>query len=175
MTAMRATWPWYGVLVAAARIANGCNQIGALAYILDGPPEIPPKLHKLAADDRKKEVKVMILAYSPSMETRPELVGADRQFSMLFARKLQAACKQNQENVTVISPQKVEQYKQQHPDWHGTIDLEEIGRHFKADYVIYLEFEQLGIYQDKTVGNQLYQGNIKTSVSLIDVTKRSEL
>jgi len=173
MASMRATWLWYGVILAATCASHGCSQLGALGYILGGDPADPPKMHRLASDD-KKEVKVMILATSTGLETRPELVGVDREFSAFLASHLKKGFERNKEKVTVISPQKVEQYKQQHPGWqHADLDLAAIGRHFKADYVIYLEISNVSLLKDKSP--QLYQGSIRAAVRLVDVTKEDDL
>ncbi len=169
--------PWRRALAAAIILASclgtGCN-LALLPMLLFGPePKMPPKLKKLASDDKKKEVKVVLLAYN-GLETRPELIQADRQLCELLAKSLKEQFKANEENVTIVPPRKVEEYKNNHPDWHRDLDLvSQVGRHFKADYVIHLEINSLTLF-DKGSVNQLYRGNTQIDVSVVDVNKPDE-
>jgi hypothetical protein len=128
-----------------------------------------PALRRLAADDANKEVRVVILTYSNKLETRPELIGAERDLTQEFAVKLQEGCRTNSENVVIVSPRKVEDFKTAHPGWYQA-DLSDIGRHFKANYVIYLELNHLSFF-DKTTMNSIYKGNANITVTLYNVDK----
>jgi hypothetical protein len=132
----------------------------------------PPEIKRLASDDKKKEVRVVILTYSNDVETRPELIGSDRQLSELLYKQLHELCESNQEKVAIIPPRKVEEFKSSHPDWQKQ-ELATIGRYFRADYVIYLEINSLGLYE-KGSANQLYRGNADLVVTLVDVNKPDE-
>src|SRR5262245_9079924 len=70
---MAATWRRWcllGVFLTAA-LGSGCNILSLPFFIFGPEPKIEAKLHKLASDEKDKEVKVVILAYS-GLETRPE-------------------------------------------------------------------------------------------------------
>ena len=103
-------------------------------------------MKKLASDD-KKEVRVVILTYTPELETRPEFIQADRQLAEMLAQTLRDSCETNNENVTIVNPHKVEEFKSDHPNWQQEPNLAEIGRQFKADYVIYIEISHLSMYE----------------------------
>lgn len=133
-------------------------------------PKVEPKV-KLAAEDKTKEVKVVVLAYA-GLETRPEFLRADRELASLLARQLQQAFRDNKENVKLVSVAQVEKYKDEHPGWHS-IDAAEIGKHFDADYVIDLEVNGLGLYE-KGSGNTLYRGHADISIKVLDVSKPEE-
>ncbi|MFM8933926.1 MAG: hypothetical protein ACKOS8_18840, partial [Gemmataceae bacterium] len=64
---------------------------------------------------------------------------------------------------------KVEDYKMSHPDWHES-ELASIGEYFKADWVIYLEMNHLGLYEPGS-GGTLYRGKADMTISLVDVKK----
>src|SRR5947208_14203691 len=88
-----------------------------------------------------------------------------------LASQLEKLDKENKENVTLINPSKVEEYMRENPDWNSThLDLPAIGKHFKADYVIYLEIGSLSLYQPDTFGT-FYRGLANVTVSLVDVNK----
>jgi hypothetical protein len=169
--------PWRRTLVAslflAVCLSAGCNPFTAPFLFSRPESDMPARMHKLAKADKKKDTRVAILSYN-GLETRAELIQADRQLSELLARHLQEQCKVNEEKVTVVSPRKVEEYKNNHSDWHRDTDLgQTVGRYFKADYVIYLEFNSLTLYEPGS-RSQLYHGKTNITVSLYDMSKPDE-
>jgi hypothetical protein len=79
---------------------------------------------------------------------------------------------ENQEKLTVVSPRKVEDYKNTHPEWKS-LRLEEVGHYFKADYVVQLEIDQLSLYEPNA-HEQLYSGRTHILVSVVDVKNPDE-
>src|SRR5262249_61051601 len=120
----------------------GCSP--SIFYFFLPENKVDPEIQRLARDDNK-DVRVVILTYTNKLETRPELIGAERDLTQQFALKLQEGCKVNGEHVVIVSPRKVEEFKSAHPGW-SEADLPEIGRHFKADYVIYLGLNRLSLF-----------------------------
>jgi hypothetical protein len=155
--------PWFLVLSA---LGGGCNVL-SLPYFLQGEdPQVEAKMKKVASDDKKKEVKIAILTWS-RLDPRPELIRADRELTELLSQELRDAFKTNKENVKVILPRKVEEYKNQHPSWKET-PYEDIGKDLGVDYVFYLEISDLELYK-KGSFRDLYQGHVIITVSLKDV------
>lgn len=149
-------------------LTTGCNPL-ALSYFFLPENKVDPEVHRLAAEDKDKETRVVILTYSNKLETRPELLGAERDLAQVFAAKLREGCETNGERVVIVNPRKVEEFKSAHPGW-AQADLAEVGRHFKADYVINLEINELTLF-DKADLNLLYKGRANISVSLVEVNK----
>ena len=149
-------------------LGGGCNPLLLPYFLFPEESKLPVEYHKLAADDNKKEVRAVILTYM-GMNMNTDMQHADRDLSVLLAKELQALCRHNEENVTLVNPLRVEEYKNSHPDWHQNyVDLAKIGRHFHADYVIYLEIDSMTMYQPGTAG-QLYRGVANLTLSLVDV------
>lgn len=148
-------------------IAGGCNPFLLPFYLTAKAPMTPAEYFKLASDDNKKDVKVVILTYS-GLETRPEFIQADREIARQTALQLQRQSKLNEEKLTVINPLKVEEYKASHPDWNDGLDLAAIGKHFKADYVVYMEIGNLSMYQPGSSGT-FYRGQANITLSLVKV------
>ena len=160
------------ILGAAAALSAGC-QASTMAYFLFPEAKHEAEMKKLASED-KKEVRVVILTYNTDRESDPELVSADRTLAEMLAAKLRQMCEANSENVTIVNPHKVEEFKNSHPNWQQEPNLAEVGRlpEFKADYVIYVEIDKLRMYEDKH--KQLYHGQASLSVHLVDVHKPEE-
>jgi hypothetical protein len=150
---------------------TGCNLLALPFFILGPEPAREADLKKLAADDKKKEVKVVILAHN-TMEVKPEFIRIDRDLSERLRTQLKAGFEYNKENVRVVSSRRVDEFKNENPGWH-TMDFEEIGKQFGADYVVFLEIKNISLYE-KGSGNTLYRGRADINVSLIDVTNPDE-
>jgi hypothetical protein len=163
MMKWRRGWVFGPALLLAACCA-GCD-LGTLAYFLSPESKVTPDVKSLASADKKKEVKVVILAYAPGLDL--DLMQSDRQLAELLAKRLRDQYERNQEKVTLIPPHKVEEFKNRNPD----LRERDIGKHFKADYVIVLDIHKLGIY-DK--GSSMYRGNIDMTVTLIDLNNAEE-
>ena len=143
-----------------------------MAYFLFPEAKHEAEMKQLASDDNK-EVRVAILTYSTDLETRPELIQADRQLSEMLAHKLVELCQANNENVTLVNPHKVEEFKISHPNWQQEPNLSAIGRQFKADYLIYIEISRLSMYENGSK-QTLYHGQASLSVQVVDVSKPDE-
>ena len=63
----------------------------------------------------------------------------------------------------LASPQQVERFKSETPNWKR-LSLEEIGKHFQADYVICLEIESASLYEMGS-SNQLYRGRFQANMT----------
>jgi hypothetical protein len=162
-----------GLLAAAAVLACSCMPLGSLPYFLMGQdPTDPPGMKKLAADDKDKEVKVAVLIYG-GLETRPEFHTADRDLARRIVKKLGETAKTNRESLKVVSATKVDSFKSTHLNWR-TMEKDEIGRALDADYVVYVEINQLSMYK-KGSANLLYQGLAQLTVNLINVNNPDEL
>jgi hypothetical protein len=164
-------WFWAGVCVLAV-FSTGCNLLEIPFFILGPEPKVPPLLHRIAPKEKEKETTAVILVAS-NLETRTELIRSDRDLALLLTQHLRDACKYNEEKVKVVPASKVDNFKSEHPDWQKW-DLLDIGRHFRADWVIYLEINDLSLYE-KGSSNTLFRGRAQITVSLVDVKHPEEV
>ncbi len=146
-------------------LVAGCSFPTALYFLMPEAKE-PAEYKRLASDDKKKEVRVVLWTYSDLMGT--EFIQADRLLTDQLSKYINKMSQENEEKLTVVSPRKVEEYKNTHPEWKSYRE-EEVGHYFKADYVISLEIDQLSLYDPNTHG-QLYNGRAHILVKLVDVT-----
>jgi hypothetical protein len=155
-----------GAVVVLATVSAGCD-LATLGYFLAPEQRTPPELMNLAVPEKsQKDSRVLILTWS-GLEMRTELIHADRELSTMLSKQLVDLAKQNAEKLTVIPSRKIEEYKSTHPNWRA-IDQAQIGRHFDADWVIYLELNSLTLYEPQSAG-QLFRGRAQMTVSLVDV------
>jgi hypothetical protein len=149
----------------ALAVCTGCSP--QLFYFLLPENRVPAEVKKLASDDPYKEVKVVILINSPQFGGSSEGPQSYQQLAMFVAKALRDGCGANGERVTIVSPHKVDEWKDSHPNW-GEADKAAVGRYFKADYVLYLEVNELSLYDKADLG-QIYNGKVVINVSTTDV------
>jgi hypothetical protein len=161
-----ATWRRIGAAgLLAALCCVGCD-FGSLMYFLSPEPKCEPELRRLAADGVGKEPRVVLLVSTRGLETRPELIQADRQLAELLAKQLRDQCAANQERLAIVAPRKVEEFKGSHPNWQA-LDLREIGRSFNADYAVEVELDSLSLYEKGT--QDLFRGRAEVTLALVEV------
>lgn len=154
------------VLVLAAVLASGCNILSVPFFLFGPEPKIEPLLKKVASDDKDTEVKIVVVPSLGTLDMRTELLRADRDIAKLTCLFLKKGFEYNKEWVTVVPAGKVESFKENHPDWK-TMGAAEIGRHFDADYVVYLEINELSLFENRSA-NHLYRGKANITIKLID-------
>ena len=170
---MSTFWRRVRLCVMLMLLGGGCNPLWMPFVFQNDEPTIKAEMYRLYDPEKKnqKEVRVVILTDTGPVETRAEFLHADKEIARLLALHLQKQCQQNKEKVAVINPLKVEEFKNSHPDWNEEhLDLEALGKQFKADYVIYIEASDLTLYQPNTA-NQFYQGRANLTVKLLRVSK----
>ena len=156
--------------------AVGCGADGgAMAYFLSPEQRIEPTFAHLALlkDDKKPAPRVVILPWSVNLETRAEFINADRQLAEALGRDLKELAKAGEEKLDIVSPRKVEEFKNVHPNWRQ-MELAEIGRKFDADHLIYLEINQMSLYEPRS-NNMLMRGQANITLTLVDVKHPDEL
>lgn len=171
---MSTFWRRLRLVVMLLMIGGGCNPLMLPFLFTSDIPKMPAELFDLYDNEKdKKEIKV-VLVTDTGLDTRAEFIHADREISRCLYAHLQRTCKENEEKVTVINPLKVEEYRNSHPDWSCSHqDLEALGKHFKAKFVIVIEASELSLYQERTA-NSFYQGRANLRVSVVDVKKSED-
>ncbi|HEY7329745.1 MAG TPA: hypothetical protein VH592_19075 [Gemmataceae bacterium] len=143
----------------------GCNFPNNLYFLMPEAKD-PAVLKKLADEDGKKEIKVVIWTYM-SLNPGEVLIQADRRLAAKLAEEIHRLSEENKEKVVVVKPNLVEQYKSRHPNWQ-TLELATVGHDFNADYVINLEIDKLSLYEPNA-NQQLYRGQTDILVTVVDV------
>jgi hypothetical protein len=172
---MTAKWRCRTVLLTGlltAVLAGGCNPLQLPFFLFAPEPKIEASLKRLAAKDKDKTVRVVVLVSHDLNKVSADFIGADRALANLVASTLREQCKANKEKVEVVPTTKVEEFKNKHPDTWRTMPLDEIGRRFDADYVIDLELTHLSLHEPKSSG--FYRGRAQVSITLMDVNEPDE-
>jgi hypothetical protein len=125
-----------------------------------------PEMVTLADQDKDKRVNVLLLTHQDGVEARPDFLTADQDLASALTQELVEMFKASKENVSIMPASVVRRYKNEHPDWY--MDLPAVGKHFKADYVVYVELANVDLYE-KNSYPPFYRGQADVSVSAIDL------
>lgn len=145
---------------------TGCNLLYLPFYFFTPEPSVPPKWKTLATKEKDKKVTVAIVAWS-DLSAQEGLLHADREISLYLATHLNQWVKYNEENVKIVHPRRIAEFKNEHPEWKE-LSPREIGKVLEVDYVIYLEIRELKLYE-KGAGQELFRGRAKIQVSLANL------
>jgi hypothetical protein len=169
MAANRRHWHTAAWILGAILLGAGCN-FATLPFLWDrvcgNDSMVPPEMMQLADQDKDKLVKVLIVTHQEGVETRPEFLTADQELASALTQGLVEMFKATKENVSIMPSGVVKRYKDDHPDWY--MDLPAVGKHFKADYLIYIEMDHMSLYQDNS-RPPFYLGQADVNVKAIDV------
>jgi hypothetical protein len=172
MTPLARRRQWIALIILGLVATAGCDPLSSMAYLLtlSGDPKVEGQCHLTRED--KKPSKVVILVSTGAVETREQLISADRELAGLLITKLQEGCKSNKEKVTVLPASRVQRYKDEHPNWQA-VGAEEVGKYFRADFVVDIEIGAMTMYERRSA-NQMYRGNAEVSVAVHDLHKPGE-
>lgn len=163
-------WASLVLLLGSITLAIGCNPLTMASFFLlpwlndKLPPECP-----LASKDKDKEVAVVLLTSFANLETRPEFQLADNDLNQRLAQQLRKRFEENKEKVTIIPPPRVKGYLATHSD-RGPLDRYDLGKHFKADYVVDLEINSIGLFVPGSA-QRLVLGTADITVTVLDVNQ----
>ncbi len=146
-------------------LTAGCSFPNNLYFLMPEAKD-PAELKRLASQDSKKEVKVVLWTYM-SLDPSTEFIQADRRLAIMLAEEIRRLSEENGEKVSVVKTNLVEQYKSRHPNWQA-LELTTVGHDFNADYVINLEIDKLSLYEPNA-NQSLYRGHTEILVSVVDM------
>jgi hypothetical protein len=156
----------------------GCNNLLTLPLMLFGPDAdsegIQPDyalFEKARQEKHKSDIKLVVLPYH-ARSLPIEFNGTDIKLANAFVKQLKQKFAENGEHVTIVPIHEVEKFKQENPGWKS-MGPKGIGEHFKADYVLDMELSSLSL-MDRQSRQQFLLGNIRVSLSLLDVDKEGE-
>ncbi|HEV3203382.1 MAG TPA: hypothetical protein VGY77_03315, partial [Gemmataceae bacterium] len=159
-------WRLAGLLFLGACLTTGCSLPSLAYFVMTGfqEPKEEARGLNLAPSDGK-ESKVVIVAYAGST-TSTDFVDFGRELGGRLMQQLQEHCKENKDKITFVSHGKVQDYLNKHSNWY--LDPREVGKHFEADKVVFLEIQGISLYE-KGSANQLYRGRATINIKLFDL------
>jgi len=165
-------WLWTaGILgVLMLSLGLGCDLATMSYFLIPWADDKIPAQVKLTPPKGQKEATVVIMASFASLETRPEFQTVDRELSERLAAELKRRAEDNRDKIKIVPYYQVKSYLNKELDAH-VMDKREIGKHFKADYVINLEINNMSLFEGSY--RQLFRGTTEISMTVFNVNQPS--
>jgi hypothetical protein len=158
-------------LLLVGALTAGCQLMAIPYFFLPGMDPKEEASCPLVSKEKDKTVRVLILSQA-SLETRPEFLRVDRDLAQMLAQAMADGFKKNKEKVVLVKNSQIEMFKDEHPNWKA-MGAVEIGRQFKADYVIELTVNQISLYEPGSY-NTFFRGRCDISLVTHDTLHSSE-
>src|SRR5262249_58457071 len=145
-------WWLAASLLTLAVAGLGCSPITTLSFLMQGmsPNNIEPACPLTLPG---KEAKVVIIcAHEDSTAVALELRDADQALARLLAAMLAQRYKENGDKVKIVPVSKVDAYLRDHATW-VTQSKQELGKHFDADFLVFLELGPMTMYEPGSRGS----------------------
>jgi hypothetical protein len=130
----------------------GCNpQSMSMLLMPFTDNKVDPTEYKLFKADKDKEVTVVVLANFKESQFQEDIRKADVELAEQVSHYLRKRCEENKNKLKLIPQAQVRSFhlKQLAEDEHE-LDPVEMGKKFKADFVLHMEIDRLQIYEPKS-------------------------
>jgi hypothetical protein len=151
----------YGLALTLTISTTGCNVVMLMGYLIGGPPTIEPDFNKQTKKSlvsKGSKVKSVAIVCYADKELKWDNEAVDHELSRYVAYRLTS------HKINVIDPDRIHAWMDEHADWDKP---SEIGEALKADYVIYIDLKEFGLYEPNS--QNMFRGHSDIIVSVFDV------
>jgi hypothetical protein len=161
-------WRVAALILTGLVVSIGCNPIQMLNFIATpfADASVQPACPLTIPD---KESNVVIITTHDDVEDFTVFRGANDVLTRRLIALLEDRYKEHKDKVKIVPFTKVQAYLNKHPDW-VTQSKREIGKHFNADYVVFLEMGPMTLFE-KGSNSLLYRGNLEIHIAVIDANQ----
>jgi hypothetical protein len=154
-------WGWIVILLGGlAWVSIGCNPQSLSMIMMPWTDNKAAPEYKLFSD--KKTIKLVILAnFRLEGRSMPqEIVPAEHELAESVSQFFNKRCLENKQKIEIVSHMKVRDFQVKDPDANPI----EIGKHFKADYVLELDINSLSVYAK--IQPKMFKGSAEIEANL---------
>jgi hypothetical protein len=145
----------------------GCDPVSTLGFLAyPFAPNLDDPEFSLKVPGKESKV-VIVCAHEDNAASSDAFRDADLMLARQLASLLTQQYKENKDKVKIVSVSQVNSYLREQRDW-VTLPKQDIGKHFDADFLIYLELGPMTMYEQGS-GRTLYHGSAVIHVSVFDV------
>jgi len=167
----RPGWRWLLVVFAGmAWLSLGCNPQTLSLMLLPFSDNNKEPEYKLFAAD--KEISLVILANFTDRQFQPEYIPADVELAEQLGAAMRKRCQANKHALKIVPQADVRALQQKYLS-EGGGDALDIGKKFKADYVLDLSIEAFSLYQ-KDAFPKMYKGTSRINIKLYNVKAKDD-
>jgi hypothetical protein len=161
-------WRLAALVLGAVVLSIGCSPLEAFYFLWPTDPKFPPECPLVCKD--KKETVVVIYASATMLDTRPETYGAEQELAERLIAVLKKRYEEDGEKVKIIPHYRVRDWRNKEPRAQTPY---EVGKHFEADKVVYLEVSKMSLYKPGS-SNLLFFGRLEMTITVTDMHQEPE-
>jgi hypothetical protein len=164
-------WRWFLVLFAGLSwLSLGCSPQSLSMFLMPFTDNKTDPEYKLFTAD--KEITLVVLSNFKESQFQEEIRKADTELADQVSLFLRKRCEDNKHKLKLIAQAKVHSFQlNQIADYN--FDPVEVGKKFKADYVLQLEIDSLRLYVPRSYP-KLFQGTAQINVKLYKVKAKDD-
>ena len=164
-------WRWLFVLVASGSwLSLGCSPQSLSLFLLPFVDTKEQPEYKLFAAD--KELTLAVLSNFAEKQFQPEYLPADNELADHVSNALRKRCQENKHVLKIVPQAEVRSYQLKQLSEGGLSPLE-VGKKFKADYVLDMTIETFTLYQ-KDSFPKMYEGSSRIKMNLYHVKAKDD-
>jgi hypothetical protein len=160
---------WIALFINGVLMSLGCNPATMAMFLAPFVDNKNPPEYSLAEAKKEATVAVMVSFAPTHLEDRREVLPADYELAEKVTQHIKMRSQLNKEKIKLVPVAQVRSYQTKLGARSGVTPAE-LGKNFSADFVIFLEIDNLSLYEKKSFGD-LYRGNTEIAVSLYDLAK----
>ena len=148
-----------------AWLSIGCSPASLSMLLMPfSDNKIDPEYKLFAAS---KELKLVILSNFSNPEFREDVLAAENELADRVAEYMRKRCTENSHKIKIVSQVEVRNF-QQKEGTTGDLFAKEVGKKFKADYVLDLNIQSMNLYEKNTFP-KMFRGTTQIAVSLYKI------
>jgi hypothetical protein len=145
----------------------GCDPVATLGFLAyPFSPNLDDPVFSMKVAGKESKV-VLVFAHEDNASPSDAFRDADLMLARQLASLLTQQYKENKDKVKIVNVSQVYQYLRDQKDW-VTQPKQDIGKHFDADFLVYLELGPMTMYEQGS-GRTLYRGSVEIHISVFDV------
>lgn len=138
--------------------ASGCNTVLLLGYLIGGPPTIEPDFTKTTKKQMEKAKLAVVICYAPD-QLKYDNDKVDYELTKFVASRFR------QNKIKTADPDQVFSWMRKNPNWDRPAEM---GEHFDATYVVYIDLKQYSLYEEHS--QSLFRGRADVIVSVVEMS-----
>jgi hypothetical protein len=160
---------WIVLILNAILMSIGCNPNTLAMLVAPWADDKEPPEYKII-ESAKKEVTVVVMASAGDEIDRRGLPQVENDVADMVGEHMRLRCRGNKEKIKIVPTAQVRNF-QNKQGLASVVRPAEVGKHFKADYVVYLDITAMSLYEKHSHG-LLYRGVAEIEVNLYDMKKQ---
>ncbi len=171
-------WRWFLVLLGGLSwLSIGCSPQTLTMFMLPFEDNKAEPEYKLFPDKKLfaegKEIKLVVLSSFARTELKPDIMPAAHELADVVSEHLRLRCQANKRTLKIVPQAEVRNFEMKELNTEGDVSPLDIGKKFKADFVLDMSIEKFGLFQEKSYP-RMFGGSAQINIKLYKMDNKGE-